>query len=87
MIFPTLNSIGDNMLSNFLLWGQKRLDEIPNDQKVLVENKSIEIGKLNDRLKKFKEKMAFLDKCKEVLSEARENKTAILSGSNPSAQK
>lgn len=77
-IFPSLHEIGDNMTDNFCTWGQKRLEEIPNDPKIAAENKNTEIGKLEDRLKKFKDKMSFLDKCRDIIDEAREKKEALI---------
>jgi hypothetical protein len=66
------------MTENFGKWGQKRIDEIPNDAKVLPENKEAEIGKLKDRLGKFKDKMGFLTKCQELTLEAREKKNLLI---------
>lgn len=66
-IFPPLYGIGDNMTNNFIQWGDKRINEIPIDPKLATmtaENKQLEIGKIQDRLKKFKEKMQFLEICK-----------------------
>ena len=74
------------MLENFLEWGHKRIDEIPNDLKITAENKSIEIGKLEDRLKKFSEKMNFLSSCNSDMAEATEAKRKVLeNGGIPSS--
>ena len=72
MVFPPLTEIGDNMLTNFLKWGQKRIEEIPNDD-------NIEIGKIQARLDKFKDKMVFLETTKESCLEYREMKKEIQS--------
>ncbi len=76
-IFPPLYSIGENMNNNFILWGDKRIEEIPIDSKLSTmtpENKQLEIGKIQDRVKKFKEKMQFLETCKSKTNEAAINK-------------
>ncbi len=65
------------MLSNFLMWGAKRIEEIPADVKILDENKALEITKLNDRLGKFKEKMRFLENQKMSLASAIVQKSEI----------
>lgn len=78
-MFPPLTEIGDNMLSNFLSWGQKRIAEIPKDDKVAADQKDVEIGKIQARLDKFKEKMNFLSSTKENYIEAREYKKQIQS--------
>ncbi len=77
-IFPPLTDIGDNMLNNFLSWGNRRILEIPQDEKIAPENRAVEIGKLNDRLGKFKDKMSFLAKFKSNIQEARKQKAAVL---------
>ena len=79
-IFPTLTGIGDNMRDNFVSWGNKRIAEIPNDDKVAPENKQTDIGKLEDRLNKFKDKMLFLDKCRDILDEAKDEKDDVTQG-------
>ena len=45
MVFPPLTEIGDNMLTNFLKWGQKRIEEIPNDDKIAIEMVFLETTK------------------------------------------
>jgi len=77
-IFPTLHEIGDNMTENFGKWGQKRIDEIPGDAKVPAENKDAEMGKLKDRLGKFKDKMSFLDKCRDLAATAKTKKNELI---------
>ena len=79
MVFPPLTEIGDNMLTNFLKWGQKRIEEIPNDDKIAIDQKDIEIGKIQARLDKFKDKMGFLETTKESCLEYREMKKEIQS--------
>ncbi len=69
------------MLNNFLAWGGKRIDEIPNDAQVSAENKSIEISKLNDRLGKFKDKMGFLENLKGEMASAVFDKSRMRNGS------
>ena len=62
------------------MWGKKRIAEIPVDVKLSlmpVENKTIEIGKVEDRLKKFTDKMIYLDTCKTKLADAVEAKKKI----------
>ena len=79
-IFPPLTIIGDNMLDNFLKWGQKRIAEIPVDVKIgliSIENRAVEITKLEDRLKKFTDKMNYLTVCKEKLAAARIEKNTV----------
>ena len=66
------------MTENFVTWGHKRIEEIPGDEKIPAEKKSAEIGKLEDRLKRFQEKMGFLDKCREQINGAREKKDALI---------
>lgn len=73
-IFPPLHQIGENMLHNFLSWGDKRIQELKNDPNLTPENKTVEVGKLEDRLKKFKDKMNFLETCKANLEDARQAK-------------
>lgn len=76
-IFPPLTEIGDNMTTNFVTWGQKRIAEIPTDPAMAsksVAEKEAEVGKISDRLKKFKEKMEFLDSCKTITANARHSK-------------
>ena len=56
------------------MWGRKRIQEIPGDSKVAADNKSTEIGKLEDRLKKFTDKMVYLDTCKQKMVTAAASK-------------
>jgi len=48
------------MLSNYILWGEKRKDEIRGTADMAAEKKDEEIKKVDDRISKFKDKMAFL---------------------------
>jgi hypothetical protein len=76
-LFPPLTDIGDNMATNFQCWGQKRIAEIQADEKMTPENKEVEVGKLEGRLKGFSGKMAFMDGLKTDLADARENKKLL----------
>ena len=76
--FPSLHEVGTNMTTNFALWGQKRLEEIPNDDNVTPENKATEISKLESRLAAFKDKMAFLDKCRDSFNDAQKAKDVLI---------
>ena len=54
--------IGDNLLNNFLSWGDRRKEDIEKD--VSIMDKQEEVRKLEERLKKFREKMTFLSEMK-----------------------
>ena len=55
-IFPPLHEIGTNLGNNFNSWGQRRLKEItPTDGSPRPE----EATKLEERLQRFKDRMAF----------------------------
>ncbi len=57
-ILPTLNEIGANMGNNFNEWGLRRLREIaPKDG----SGKTEEATKLEERLQKFRDRMAFVN--------------------------
>lgn len=68
-ILPPVNEIGDNLLNNFLSWGEKRKGDIEKD--ALIVDKVEEIKKLDERLKKFKEKMSFLTDVKSISTRKR----------------
>jgi hypothetical protein len=79
-IFPPLTEIGDNMTANFVRWGEKRIAQIPTDPTMAQKSqadKDTEIGKIKDRLRKFKEKMQFLEGCKTLTAEARHAKKLL----------
>ena len=60
-ILPSLNEIGANMANNFNEWGLRRLKEIaPKDG----SGKTEEATKLEERLQKFKDRMAFVNTLK-----------------------
>jgi hypothetical protein len=52
------------MLNNFLGWGEKRRIEIMNDEK--ITDKTEECRKLDERLGKYKDKLAFVNGLKEM---------------------
>lgn len=57
-ILPTLHEIGANMSNNFNEWGLRRLRELqPKDGSTKPE----EATKLEERLQKFKDRMAFVN--------------------------
>lgn len=60
-VFPPLFEIGQNMTANFINWGDRRKQEITNDEAMAAETKPVEVQKVTDRLNKYREKMAFLD--------------------------
>lgn len=58
-IFPTLHEVGANMAGNFNEWGQKRLRELqPADGSSAKPEEAV---KLEERLKKFADRMAFVN--------------------------
>lgn len=64
-IFHPLQDIGHMMLDNFTAWGNKRKEEIKashDDEAKKVE----ECSKLDDRMNKFKDKMAYLNKIQPI---------------------
>jgi hypothetical protein len=62
-LFPPLKETGDNMLGNYLQWGEKRKEEIRGTEEAVMtrEKKEEEVKKLDERMVKFKEKMGFLN--------------------------
>eukprot|EP00981_Chlorochromonas_danica_P011321 scaffold3873_cov177-Ochromonas_danica.AAC.1 len=63
-IFPPLHEIGSNMLNNFKQWGDKRKMEIDSDSSMDTAKKAEEARKLDDRIGKFTEKLAFTQQYK-----------------------
>jgi hypothetical protein len=65
-LFPPLKETGENMLGNYLQWGEKRKEEIKNSEEVGMtkEKKEEEVKKLDDRMGKFKERMSYLQTLK-----------------------
>lgn len=63
-IFPPLHEIGSNMLNNFKQWSDKRKMEIESDSSMDVTKKAEETRKLDDRIGKFTEKLAFTQQYK-----------------------
>jgi hypothetical protein len=61
-ILPSLNEIGANMAENFNQWGQKRLRELA--PKEGGSAKPEEAVKLEERLKKWGDRMAFVNTLK-----------------------
>lgn len=62
-VLPSLHVIGENMLNNMIAWGQKRKDEIASSE---MPDQPGECRKVDERLSKFSEKMAFLPKMREM---------------------
>ena len=61
-LFPPLKEAGENMLGNYILWGEKRKEEIRvAEDGSTAEKKEEEIKKLDDRIIKFKDKMSYLN--------------------------
>ncbi len=60
-VFPPLYEIGHNMSTNFLLWGERRKGEFMADTTLSPETQVEEVKKLDDRMNKFRDKMAFLN--------------------------
>lgn len=61
-VLPTLNEIGANMANNFNEWGLRRLRELePKDG---GSAKPEEATKLEERLQKFRDRMAFVNTLK-----------------------
>lgn len=61
-VFPTLHEIAGSMENNFLQWAQRRIADI-NSAPADVGDPSAraeEEKKLQDRMEKFKDKMAFV---------------------------
>ena len=58
-IFYPLHPIGQQMLTNYLAWGNKRKEEISKDKN--IASKEEEIEKLDKRMANFKTKFAFLE--------------------------
>ena len=52
------------MQSNYLNWGERRKGEFMGDEKLTAEQKTEEVRKLEERLGKFRDKMAFLEQLK-----------------------
>lgn len=75
--FPPLHEIGQNMLNNFLSWGDKRREEIMRDDK--IADKAEECRKLDERLNKFSEKLSFVQNLKEMPLRKRRNSGGSLS--------
>mmetsp|Transcript_11382 Transcript_11382/g.17320 ORF Transcript_11382/g.17320 Transcript_11382/m.17320 type:complete len:850 (-) Transcript_11382:276-2825(-) len=59
-LFPPLKETGEMMLSNYIQWGEKRKDEIRGTVDMAADKKDEEVKKVDDRISKFKDKMAFL---------------------------
>jgi len=61
-LFPPLKEAGENMLTNYLQWGEKRKEEIRTiDTTIPPEKKEEEVKKIDDRMMKFREKMSYLN--------------------------
>jgi hypothetical protein len=60
-VFPTLHEIGACMGSNYQHWGQRRVLELTTAAPAGASGgKTEEVTKLEERLQKFKDKMAFV---------------------------
>lgn len=60
-LFPLLRETGDNMLDNYIQWGEKRKEEIRTiDDGSSSEKREDDVKKLEERMNKFREKMAYL---------------------------
>lgn len=76
-IFPPLHEIGQNMLNNYIGWGEKRRGEIMADDK--IADKAEECRKLDERLGKFREKLGFVQNLREMPLRKRRNSNTSLS--------
>jgi hypothetical protein len=64
-LFPPLYEMGMNLMDNYQSWGEKKKEEINNDSTLSNENQEIEVKKLQERINKFHDKFAFINKYKE----------------------
>lgn len=58
-IFPPLHEIGSNMENNFRKWGERRKTEIDKDGGLDGMKKAEEQRKMDERMNKFSDKLAF----------------------------
>lgn len=59
-ILPPMHEWGTRLKENFDLWGEKKREEINSQRAVIVYDRAEELRKLDERLAKFREKMAFV---------------------------
>jgi predicted fused transcriptional regulator/phosphomethylpyrimidine kinase len=60
-LFPPLKEMGEMMLNNYVLWGNKRINEIRTvADGSTPEKREEEVKKLEGRVQNFRDKMAFL---------------------------
>ena len=75
-VFPALFEIGENMSANMSLWGNKRKEELSNIE--ASDANIIESQKIDERVKKFGEKMSFTKQMKEMCQfETNPSKSAV----------
>jgi len=71
-----LFEIGENMSANMSLWGNKRKEELSNIE--ASDANIIESQKIDERVKKFAEKMSFTKQMKEMCQfETNPSKSAV----------
>ncbi len=82
-LFPPLKETGENMLNNYLQWGEKRKEEIrlTNDGSS-NEKKEEDVKNLEGRMNKFQDKMAYL----KGLDVKRKNSNGSLANSSSTHQ-
>ena len=65
-MLPATYLIGKNMSENFTLWGRRRIAEITASS---LQNKDEEIRKIEERLTKFTDRMAFVTNLQELVEQ------------------
>lgn len=65
-MLPGTYLIGKNMSDNFTLWGRRRIAEITASS---LENKDDEIRKIEERVTKFTDRMAFVTNLQELVEQ------------------
>lgn len=60
-VFPPLFEIGQHMTANFTNWGERRKQELVDDEKLSAEAKPEEVRKVTERISKYRDRMAFLN--------------------------
>ncbi len=82
-IFPAVNEIGHQLLSNFEAWGERRKLDILSDENIAMKDE--EVLKVEERIVAFRTKMAFLHEVPSSAPSARSRRSSTTSGS-PSAK-
>ena len=73
-VFPPLYEIGSNMATNYASWGERRKMEFQADAKLTADARAEECRKLDERIAKFREKLAFTEDLKARMADARKQR-------------